>query len=531
MDCVQCDVLVIGSGAAGLRAAIAAAQSGVRVMVVSKTLPGMATSTLLSGGAFAGAGEGLTPEEHRDRTLQAGRGINQPGLVEVLVTEGPGRLRELLEWGMRGIVVQGYLHALGRPPVWGKEIVRCLVERARAMKVRFLSGLIVVRVAAREGGVAAVAFGGKEGKWVAVEAGAIVLATGGGGGLYQRHDNPQRMLGDGYALALEAGAQLQDMEFVQFYPLGLAEPGAPPLLIPPHVADHGRLANSRGEEILVKYGIHERPAAIRARDRLSQALFRESHREGQEVWLDLRQVSRDTWEEDPLSASTRDLLGERHRAGHQPIRVAPMAHFFMGGVSVDPVGASSVPGLYVAGETAGGVHGANRMGGNALTETLVFGARAGEAAARWAGDPQGKARGLMEELQEAMVPMNATGDRPKASQLRARLRKILWEDGGILRDEAGLGRVMRDVEGIRGELGEDRLPQDAREAERILELRLAVRTASLILQAALRREESRGAHFREDFPKPDDERWLGHQKVSLSPEGAEVWSFEPVPSD
>ncbi len=527
MEGIRCDVLVVGSGAAGLRAAISAAQQGCRVIVISKGPPGMATSTILAGGAFAGAGVGLSEEEHRSRTLQAGRGINERVLVETLVAEGPERLRELMDWGMRGVVAHGYLHALGRPPVWGQEIVRCLVERARGAGVRFLSGLQVARLASRDGRLSSLAFGGKDGQWRAVAGGAVVLAPGGAGALYRRHDNPQRMLGDGYALALEGGARLQDMEFVQFYPLGLAEPGAPPLLVPPAVADRGRLTNAAGQDVLVKYGIHERPAGIRARDRLSQALFREIEREGQEVWLDLRDVPGDAWEEDPLSASTRDLLGERHGAAHRPVRVAPMAHFVMGGVCIDDSGASSVPGLFAAGEAAGGTHGANRMGGNALTETLVFGARAGQAAGRWAMAHRGAAQGLPEELRASMAPGKGKEGGPRTSELRARLRALLWTHGGILRDADGLRRALVEVGGIREALGQGAAAGDPREAERVLELRLAVRTAGLILQGALRREESRGAHFREDFPQSDDGRWLGHQRVCLARDGSELWSFEP----
>jgi succinate dehydrogenase/fumarate reductase flavoprotein subunit len=168
------------------------------------------------------------------------------------------------------------------------------------------------------------------------------------------------------------------------------------------------------------------------------------------------------------------------------------------------------------------------MGGNALTETLVFGARAGEAASRWAANRLGKVSGLVTELRSSVLPMDQSQGGPKASQLRKRLRKTLWEDGGVLRDESGLRRAIGVLEQIRGALGGDALPQDPREAERFLELRLAVRTASIILRAALRREESRGAHFREDFPHPDDGNWLGHQKVCLSAGGEETWSFEPV---
>jgi succinate dehydrogenase/fumarate reductase flavoprotein subunit len=321
------------------------------------------------------------------------------------------------------------------------------------------------------------------------------------------------------------------MEFVQFYPLGLAEPGLPAFLVHPGLADKGRLVNGRGEDILSKYGIHERPAGERARDRLSQALFQEIQGEGGEVFLDLRELSEKAWTRDPLSASIRHILGERYGAMRQPLRVAPMAHHVMGGVSMDPWGATSVPGLFAAGEVAGGVHGANRLGGNGLTEAVVFGARAGERAASWAREA---AKGTETEFTEAFgasVPEFGAGiPRGRLRRLRENLREVMWKEGGVLRNRSGLLRAIETVEGILTEASEEHPEGDPKEAQSVLDLRFGSRTALLILRAALRREESRGAHFREDFPAQEDERWLGHLRVSLSPEGNEAWSFEPIAS-
>lgn len=401
MEHRSCDVLVVGSGAAGLRAAIAAREAGVEVLVVSKAGPGKATCTWLSGGVMAGTPPGDKPDEHLERTLKAGRGLNQRELVQVLVTEAPHRLQELLAWGIRAAYVNGYLFAQGHPPALGEEIIGCLLQRSKALGVRFLGNLLVADLVMGEGASGVSAFAQQAGTWLGLTANALVLATGGAAALYRRHDNPPRMLGNGFRLALEAGATLQDLEFVQFYPLALAESGLSPLVIPPRLADCGRLTNSCGEEVLEKYGIAERPAAERARDRLSQALFREIHQHGHDVWLDLRGLRDDQWRIDPFAAAIRPILGERYGASHRPVRVAPAAHHVMGGVRIDAACATSVPGLFAAGETAGGLHGANRMGGNALSETLVFGARAGISAAAYAKHARpGDRSALLRRLEE-----------------------------------------------------------------------------------------------------------------------------------
>ena len=529
MERLSRDVVVVGSGAAGLRAAIAVREAGFGACMISKGHPGTGTATILSGGVLRGAIGGGTSEEHWERTLEAGRGINQEDLVEALVTDAPKRLGEIQEWGMHAVPQRGFLYSEGRPPVWGEQLVDCLLAKAASMGVELMGGAMVGKIVMREGAGGLSVHTRKGARGILVTCRALILAAGGAGALFLRHDNPQRILGDGYALALEAGAQLQDMEFVQFYPLGLAEPGIPPFLVHPRLADKGRLVNGHGEEILSKYGIHERPAGERARDRLSQALFQEIHREGDEVWLDLREVSEAGWAKDPLSASIREILGERYGARRRPLRVAPMAHHVMGGVSIDPWGATSVPGLFAAGEVVGGLHGANRLGGNALTEALVFGARAGERAASWAREASTGTEGEMAEAFGAPVPQTGAGiPRGRLLRLRQDLREVMWKEGGVLRNRSGLIRATETVEEILAEASEGHRQGDPKDAQSVLDLRFGSRTALLILRAALQREESRGAHFREDFPSQDDERWRGHLLVRLSPEGNEEWCFDPV---
>jgi fumarate reductase (CoM/CoB) subunit A len=528
MENFACDVLVLGSGAAGLRAAIAAREKGMDVCIISKGSPGKATCTGISGGVFAGTREGASTESHLARTLQAGRGLNQQKLVEILVVEGPKRLKELKQWGLQAEFKNGYLYSKGRPPIWGEGIVNCLVLKNKALGTRFVSGLVAVELKMKQEAGGVLAYSADGGGWAAISAGALILATGGAGALYLRHDNPRRILGDGYVLALKAGAVLQDLEFVQFYPLGLREPGLPPFLVPPRLADCGRMFNNKGEEIYDKYNIQERPAAERARDKLSQALFTEIYRDGEEVLLDLRAVAEDDWLEDPFCASSRQILGERYGAKHGVVRVAPMAHHVMGGVVIDGHCATSVPGLFAAGEVTGGLHGANRMGGNALTETLVFGKRAGEAAAAWVNSQDAtRNKKLFAEIEVPMVRCQKNTTGVKTVQLQNRLKKILWEEGGILKNRKGLMQALKEVKTIQTQAPDLFFGDNPKETLSILELRSGARTAELILQAALRRQESRGAHFREDFPRQDDENWRGHLQVHLDSKGHEIWKYHP----
>jgi succinate dehydrogenase/fumarate reductase flavoprotein subunit len=529
MEHFSCDVLVIGSGGAGLRAAIACCEKGLDVCVISKASIGKGTSTIVSGGVLAGTREGASPETHMARTLQAGRGINQRELVQVLVEEGPMRLRELVQWGIKGEFHRGYLFSKGRPPMWGAEIIRCLVEKNRELGTRFMEAIVVAELIIRDGAAGVIGYAVDSGRWLTLSAKAIVLATGGAGALFHRHDNPKRILGDGYILAYNAGAVLQNLEFVQFYPLGMAEPGLPSFLIPPRLADLNGLFNNSGEEIHEKYNITERPAGEHARDRLSQALFTEIYRNGEAIWLDLTGVSEDNWGKDPFSVSTRKILSERYGAKHRALRVAPMAHHVMGGVWIDTRCSTSVPGLYAAGEVTGGVHGANRMGGNALTEILVFGKRAGDASAAWVKNNDTGPKSLTDqELRAYLKKISPDKEHLNPVQLTEQIQKIMWADGGIMRNKNGLSRALERVKGIQIKAYKASLERDPSVVQRILELRFAAQTASLILQAALKREESRGAHFREDFPNQDDEKWRGHLQVRRGPQGDGTWEFKPI---
>jgi succinate dehydrogenase/fumarate reductase flavoprotein subunit len=521
------DVIVIGSGAAGLRAALSVREAGLSVCVVSEGNPGKSTCTGYSGGVMAGSLGADKGAAHLRRTLAAGRGLNEVKLAEILVEEAPVRLRELRQWGINADFLNGYLYAKGHPPALGMAIVRCLIGRNEELGSCFWNNLVVADLLAHDGAVGVNAYAKSSGDWLTLAAKAVVIATGGASALFLRHDNPKSILGHGYRLALEAGAELRDMEFVQFYPLCLAAPGAAPLVIPPRLADRGRLINEDHEDLHEKYKIVERPAGERARDLLSQALFREIYQKGKRVLLDLRNLSEQDWRSDPFASSLQGLLLKRHGAGTRPLQIAPAAHHCMGGIKVDAGGAACVPGLFAAGEAAGGLHGANRMGGNALSETLVFGARAGHSAAAWASGLKDIDRQALSKAAANRISQWA-GCADKGAELMERLRKVMWEDGGIIRNAEGLCRARAAVQEIQEEAFSPPSRPSGKALLDLIALRSAAKVAALILEAAFRRQESRGAHFREDFPDQDDEHWQGRLHVRLGAGGEPVWSFEPV---
>jgi succinate dehydrogenase/fumarate reductase flavoprotein subunit len=317
------------------------------------------------------------------------------------------------------------------------------------------------------------------------------------------------------------------MEFAQFYPLIMAEPDLPAYLIPPYLELVGKLYNDQDQSIHEKYGLTEKPAALKARDRLSRALFTEIEVEASKVYLDLRGVTREDWCTNLFAAEFWDLFTGRCRVLERPVSICPAAHFSMGGLSIKADCSTTVDGLYACGEAAGGLHGANRHGGNALTETIVFGARAGAAAAEKARESQGGEPGPLARELAGQVPAGGKGKDSPAG-IKKELKEIMWQKVGIIRSRESLLEAETRLEELKNRLRGASLPSDPRKLPAFLELDLGLTTAGLIIASALRREESRGAHFRVDFPETDDDNWRKRNKVSLVPGDREEWSLEPL---
>jgi succinate dehydrogenase/fumarate reductase flavoprotein subunit len=513
VEVLKTDVLVIGGGGAGMRAALTAREEGAEVALVSKTPIGKSTCTQLSGGAFSVTSRGFSRERHYEFSLLTGRGLNQKEFLQALVDEAPQRIRELEDFGLQGEWRTGRYTTHGKAPVWGNPIVEVLKKTAQDRGIS-LHPWIMIFDLVKDGEkiIGALGFNFRTGKPIGFSARAIVLANGGGGAIYPRNDNPVRTTGDGYSLAYKAGCALRDMEFVQFIPIELAEPGKPANLLAPSLADAGKVVNSQGEDILRKYRIFDKPVAVRCRDTFSRAIAFEE-REGKEVYLDLRFLTASTWPGDHMALSQREMLARIYSCKEKPLRISPTCHFFMGGIAVTMNGETGIPGLFAAGEAVGGVHGANRMGGNALSEILVFGYRAGKAAGRWVGtassnenDPK-RVEEYAGETAENLRP-SSTGTPPR--DLRKKFGKILWDNVGIIRNKKSLSQALKAM----AQMEREELPAARRSTPKEilekLEMENALQVGEMIARSALLREESRGAHYREDFPEADDARWRGN---------------------
>jgi L-aspartate oxidase len=488
------DFLIIGSGIAGLRAAADLAQHG-SVTVLTKADPTESNTGYAQGGIAAAIAEDDSPEEHFADTIAAGDGLCDEDAVRVLVEDGVEYVQELIEWGAafdRDAVgrpalgregahrVRRVLHARDAT---GREIGNVLWRRvSEQSSVRVWKHLRATAAIVRNGQCVGARYQNFEGHTLACEAGAVLLATGGAGQVFSDTTNPSIATGDGIAMAWKAGARVADLEFVQFHPTALALAGAPRFLLSEALRGEGAwLVNDDGERFMKRYAS---AGELASRDLVSRAIVREMERTGSVVYLTMQHLDPD-WVHDrfpTIAAACRDVGLDLAR---DAIPVGPAAHYVMGGVETDVWGRTTIPGLYAAGEVAcTGVHGANRLASNSLLEGLVFGARAAQAML------QPPAPGGMRDVTlatETEVRPGASSNSPDASAIQA----LMWEAAGLIRHAERLA------------------PAVARLHEWSGESDLAL-VGYLIAKAALRRQESRGGHFRADFPARDDLHWRIH---------------------
>ena len=512
------DFIVMGAGVAGLRAAIQLADSG-DVLVVTKESLGESNTFYAQGGIAVASWEDTDDVGlHLNDTVSAGDGLVFRPAAEVLVAEGPERVTELIEWGTRfdrkgdellrtreGAHSRArILHANG--DATGAEISRSLVAQAHAhRRIKFAEWTMVSRLLVGDQRVAGAELksAGPGGSSAIVSSRAVLVASGGAGQVYSDTTNPPVATGDGLALALEAGAELADMEFYQFHPTAFSFPGAPRFLMSEALRGEGAyLRNDRGERFMERY---HPLLELAPRDVVARAITREGLEENggaRPVFLDMRHVKNiDLHKRFPgisaflarySLALDRDLI---------PVR--PAAHYLMGGIRTDLMGRTNVKGLYAAGEAAcTGVHGANRLASNSLLEGLVFGARAAKAMLE---DDLPASRA--EECLEKAVTMDS-GDSALAEVHITALRRTMWADGGLLRSETLLQEGLRKQ--AENETGLDFFKQQGKASRRSLEARSLCSVARAILCSALARKESRGAHFRNDYPKRNDVEFQKH---------------------
>lgn len=521
---VRC--LVIGSGAAGLWAALHAADDGP-VLVITKDRATESSTNYAQGGIATSACPEDSPDLHAQDTLAAGAGLCDEPAVAILTHEGPQRVVELVGYGARFDQVNGQwlcrreaahtrsriIHALG--DATGAEVQRALTEAVQKHpRISVREFTLALRLLAIDGEVVgADTICPHGGGRVRILADATVLATGGVGALYKVTTNPPVANGDGMALALRAGATLEDMEFVQFHPTALACDETPaPLLTEALRGEGARLLNTRGERFLDRY---HPMAELAPRDVVSRAEFLEMERLGAD-WclLDLRPIPRDQ-----MLANfphVLQMLNERDlNPFEEPIPVRPAAHFVMGGIATNLDGWTGLGRLYAAGECAcTGVHGANRLASNSLLEGLVFGYRAARAAQ---GEPP-----LPDAIVEAASDLEPTSVPALPAGVASQVRELMWKRVGIVRDGDGLAAVADELGALWRQAEWKRWPSvEEAEAANMVEV------AYVITRAALAREESRGAQYRTDFPETRDE-WRCHLRIRKAPDGDLEFSRRPV---
>lgn len=512
------DYLIVGAGIAGLRAAIELCETG-RVLVVTKEALGESNTHYAQGGIAVAMGGEEDVSLHLEDTVRAGDGLVDREAARVLVEEGPLRVEELLRWGTgfdrengRLMLTREGAHSRNRilhanGDATGAEIGRSLLAHARAQKnITLLEWTTTVDLIVEDGIVAGAVLLDAAGELHAVRARAVLLASGGAGQVYSDTTNPAVATGDGIAMAWRAGAEISDMEFYQFHPTALSLPGVPRFLLSEALRGEGAyLRNSRGERFMERY---HPLLELAPRDVVARAITREGTGEDGAplaVYLDMRHVTGiDLHKRFPGISGFLAQHGLELSRDLIPVR--PAAHYLMGGVRSDVDGRTSLRRLYAAGEVAcTGVHGANRLASNSLLEGLVFGARAASAMREAGAVSSGRAE--MRELGDSSASRGG---------LLKELRRRMWQDAGLLRDAAGLSAMQQELERMRV----------APAAERSsLELTNLHAVAELIVLSALGREESRGAHYRNDFPKRDDHQFAKHSVVR----GREI-SFEAVPS-
>jgi L-aspartate oxidase len=504
---VRGDFLVIGSGIAGLRAAISLAEAGTVVML-TKADPRESNTGYAQGGIAAAFGEDDSPELHARDTMSAGDGLCQPEAVDVLVREGPRYVRELIDWGVAFDRDERGQPALGREAAHsvrrvlhvrdatGRSIGQVLGQAAAAHpRVRVFDDALAMSLIVRGGLCRGATFLDRDGRVREAEAERTLIASGGAGQVYRETTNPAIATGDGIAMAFEAGARVADLEFVQFHPTALNVAGAPRFLLSEALRGEGAwLVNHAGERFVQRY---EPAGDLASRDLVSRAIVKEMHRTGAPVFLSMAHLDA-AYVRSRFPTITRVCRQAGFDLATDRIPVSPAAHYLMGGVQTDLHGRTSVDGLFAAGEAAcTGLHGANRLASNSLLEGLVFGARAADA------------------MQAPMKPAELTGPvetychgssdavLPSASDVR----DLMWRRAGLVRSAESLRAAVTQLAAWQESVSGARERAADRELRRVASL---ATVGLLVARAALRREESRGGHFREDFPHRDDIHWQKH---------------------
>lgn len=515
---LHADFLVIGSGIAGLRAAFSLADAG-DVVILTKADPRESNTGYAQGGIAAAIGPDDSPELHARDTLAAGDGLCAAEAVDVLVREGPRYVRELIAWGAAFDQEASGQPALGREAAHsvrrvlhakdatGREIARLLWSRVSGQPcVRVMDDAMAVDLTIARGVCSGATFVTTAGVQGAVTARQTLLATGGAGQVFRETTNPAVATGDGIAIGARAGTRVMDLEFVQFHPTVLNVEGAPRFLLSEALrGEGGRLVNEASEPFMERY---EAAGDLASRDLVARAMFREVQRTGSPVYLTMAHLDA-AFVRARFPTIARACANAGLDLARDRIPVSPAAHYLMGGVATDLDGRTSLPGLFAAGEVAcSGVHGANRLASNSLLEGLVFGARA--SAAMQDAPAAAELAGI--EWHDVMWPAPGSTPVPSAYEVR----DLMWRAVGLVRARGALHEAVDRLSGWTGAVAAARRLQPCDPDLRRIASMATV--GWLIARAALRREESRGGHFRTDFPSRDDLHWKRHISDRLPPD-------------
>jgi len=526
----ECDVLVIGSGGAGCRAAIEARKFNLDVLIVSKGLSFKSGCTTLAEGGYNAAFGYVDSEDsvdvHFNDTMKGGAYLNDMGLVRILVDEAQDRLIELESYGaifdrqdsgkldQRPFGGQSFRRTCFQGDRTGHEMMMALKEEVTRQKIHTFDEVMITSLIMDKGNnkvIGACGVSLRNSKFIIFKSKSTVIASGGAGWLYPVTSNAIQKTGDGYGLAYTAGADLIDMEQIQFHPTGMLYPESRRgVLVTEAVrGEGGKLFNVKMERFMEKY---DERGELATRDIVARAIYNEIREDrgtpNGGVYLDVTHLPNEVIEE-KLETMLLQFMDVGVDIRNEAMEVAPTAHHFMGGTRIKPDCETTVKNLYAAGEVTGGIHGANRLGGNALADTQVFGKRAGESAAKNA---------LNNELEYNEVHVNGeenrilnlfkTGD-IYPHQIKTELMEVMWEKVAIIRNEDGLKSALKKIDELKSKSLNMNIPEgrgfnknllDALEIENMLTV------ASLVTQSALLRRESRGSHYREDYPEKD-ERW------------------------
>jgi succinate dehydrogenase/fumarate reductase flavoprotein subunit len=546
-ETVMVDVLVIGGGGAASRAAIEASKFAQTAIVVDGVFGRAGTTTTGMGGMNVALGNFDSRDNwkvHYEDTIKGGQYLNNQDLVEVFAKEAIDRIYDLEQYGMlfyrmgNGRIAQRresgstYNRTCMTGDRTGHELQRTLAREVWRRGIQVLEETVVAKLLVNEGKIAgAIGLNFRTGQFILFRANAVVMATGGCARLYGISSNAHESTGDGFGLAFDAGATLIDMEMVQFHPTGMVYPeSAKGILVSEGVrGDGGQLINSQGERFMLRYSPEWKELATR--DVVSRSIWREvKEGRGTEhggVYLNISHVPAREIEE-KLPMMLRQLLRSGIDIRKEPMEVLPTPHFSCGGIKIDVHGATTLEGLFAAGEAGGGIHGANRLGANSFPDLQVFGARAGESSGHYA--QKNRTKPNMEEAGNSVFELTKPLGRkegPSPISIRKKVQRLLYQNVGIMREKEGLGKIIQSLEEIR----DDEIGRMRTSSSRVfnyewlesIKIRNMLQAALVIAKCALFREESRGVHYREDFPETDQNWWVN---VNVKRENGDVKIFK-----